>query len=193
MMSPRLVCLAIHSVTYKYFAQGEMHAFRTLRSPCHQRLPCHQWPQRPPCPHWPPCPIGRRVPLAAVSPIGARSANGTAGSPNAAAVSPNGLRVTHHWVSLTAPASLNAAVSLITGMSLTAAASPTAPNGCCAIGIVTYKMQFDSEICAIYTLQTSQTRLASPRYASPRLVTRRGKPGGASSREPRGEPTAPGY
>jgi len=42
-VSPRLVCLAIHSVTYKYIAQDEMHAFRTLRSPCHQR------PQRPPC------------------------------------------------------------------------------------------------------------------------------------------------
>jgi len=120
-------------------------------------------------------PIGRRVPLAAVSPIGAGSANGTAGSPNAAAVSPNGRRVTHHRVSLTA------------------AASPTAANGCRAIGIVMYKMQFDSEICAIYMLQTSQTRLASPRYASPRLVTRRGEPRGASSREPRGEPTAPGY
>jgi len=107
--SPRLVCLAIHSVTYKYFAQGEMHAFRTLRSPCHQR------PQRPLCPHWPPCPIGRRVPLAAVSPIGAGSANGTAGSPNAAAVSPNGRHVTHHRVSLTASASLTAPASPTTG------------------------------------------------------------------------------
>ena len=134
-------------------------------------------------------PIGRRVPLAAVSPIGARLANGTAGSPNATAVSPNGRRVTHHRVSLMAAASSNsatspttgvslmAAVSLITGMSLTAAASPIAPNGCCAIGIVTYKMQFDSEICAIYTLQTSQTRLASPRHeaSQPLQGTERGE------------------
>ena len=45
--SPRLICLAIHSVTYRYIALGKMHAFRMLRSPCHQRLPCHQ---RPPCP-----------------------------------------------------------------------------------------------------------------------------------------------
>jgi len=49
-------------------------------------------------------PIGRRIPLAAMSPIGARSENGTAGSLNAAAVFPNGRRVTHHRVSLTAAA-----------------------------------------------------------------------------------------
>ena len=59
--------------------------------------------------------IGHRVPLAAVSPIGARSANGTAGSPNVAAVSPNGRRVTHHRVSLTAPTSPNTTVSPTTG------------------------------------------------------------------------------
>jgi len=41
--------------------------------------------------------------------------------------------------------------------------SPKAANSCRAIGIVTYKMQFDSEICTIYMLQMSQTRLASPR------------------------------
>ena len=29
--SPRLVCLVIHSVTYKYIAPGEMHPFRTLQ------------------------------------------------------------------------------------------------------------------------------------------------------------------
>jgi len=31
-----------------------------------------------------------------------------------------------------------------------------------------YKMQFDSEICAIYTLQTSQTRLTLPRHEARR-------------------------
>ena len=145
-----------------------MHAFRTLRSPCHQR------PQRPPCP------IGRRVPnRRRVSKrrhrvpqrrrcvTQRRRVTHHRGVTNGPRVTQR-RRVTHHRVSLTAPASLtapgspNAAVSLITGMSLTAAASPTAANGCRAIGIVTYKMQFDSEICAIYMLQTSQTHLASP-------------------------------
>ena len=134
-----------------------MHAFRTLRSPCHQR------PQRPPCP------IGHRVLNRRwVSkrhrrvPQRHRCVSKRPPRHPPPGVT-NGRRITHHRVSLTVSASPNAAVSLITGMSLTAAALPTAAKGCRAIGIVTYKMQFDTEICAIYTLQTSQTRLAVPR------------------------------
>ena len=77
-------------------------------------------------------------------------------------------------MSPTAAISPMAAVSLITGISLIAAASPTAANGCHAIGIVTYKMQFDSEICAIYTLQTSQPR-GSYKASQPLQGTERGQ------------------
>ena len=103
--SPRLVCLAIHSVMYQYIAQGEMHAFRTLRSPCHQRLPYHQRPQRPPYP------IGRcvsnrrrvskrrhRVPQRRRCVSKRRRVTHHRGVTN-------GPRVTHHRVSLTAPES----------------------------------------------------------------------------------------